>query len=298
MPSGGCRTVGDMFDREAERDDQTRRTTAARRGVRIAGVVGATGAAVAIGVTTSVAHAGTDDTNGSTTSRHQPAPADPEDESSEDGEDHQRARSAVRSPARQTWRRWPLPGPLERLLTTPTTNQARTTTWTRTRPSSTQHPPLRPGARDDRRWRCRDVAGCHRWPRCRRGDWRDLGLECHQLDERHRRRPRRIEEQPLEQQPGDDRQRLELASDHERLVMTATRDWEPVEHGVPPGRHRPVGARGRIAPRRRGAGPHRGGVQPLPARQRADDPCAGRGRHHPPEPGAERPHAGGDRRGP
>ena len=67
------------------------------------------------------------------------------------------ARSAVRSPARRTWRRWPLPGPLERLLTTPTTNQARTTTWTRTRPSSTQHPPLRPGARDDRRWRCRDV---------------------------------------------------------------------------------------------------------------------------------------------
>ena len=84
-----------MFDHEAasERDDQARRTAAARRGLRIAGAVGATGAAVAIGVTTSVAHAGTDDTTGSTTSRHQPAPADPEDESeeSDDGDGQQPA---------------------------------------------------------------------------------------------------------------------------------------------------------------------------------------------------------------
>jgi hypothetical protein len=67
-----------MPDREAasERDDQARRTTAARRGVRIAGAIGATGAAVAIGVTTTVAHADGNDTTGTTTSRHA---ADPDD---------------------------------------------------------------------------------------------------------------------------------------------------------------------------------------------------------------------------
>ncbi len=69
-----------------ERDDQARRTAAARRGVRVAAAVGATGAAVAIGVTTSVAHAGTSDTTRNTTSRHEPAPADPEDESEESGD--------------------------------------------------------------------------------------------------------------------------------------------------------------------------------------------------------------------
>jgi hypothetical protein len=82
-----------MFDQDAasERDDQARRTAATRRGVRIAGALGATGAAVAIGVTTSVAHAGDDGTTGTSTSRQDTAPTGEGQRATESGNNREPA---------------------------------------------------------------------------------------------------------------------------------------------------------------------------------------------------------------
>jgi hypothetical protein len=102
-----------MFDREAasERDEQARRTAAARRGVRIAGALGATGAAIAIGVTTSAAHAGNNDTTGTTTSRHETIPGDEGDRATESGDDRGPASIPQRPEQGQQQQGQPLAGP-------------------------------------------------------------------------------------------------------------------------------------------------------------------------------------------